>query len=389
MRAFVFTDPALAKHAGRFVWLAINGEKAVNAPFRQKYKIPAFPTFYVLDPVNGQVRARWIGSASVAQFDPLFTEQSAAYARHLKGASAPTVADAILHAADSLYAADAHAEAAAAYARAIEAAPRDWRERSRAVDARLFSLSSADSVESCVALAEAELPGARRTVAGANVAASGLGCALQLPKDAPGRAERIAALEAACREVLADRSLDLQGDDRSGLYISLLDAREAAGDSLGRHQVAEAWSAFLDGEAARAKTPVERAVFDPHRLSAYIEIGHAERALPMLEQSARDFPDDYNPPARIAIANRALKHWDDGLAASDRAMKLAYGPRKLTFYTTRADLFAGKGDAEAARKTIEEAIGYAKALPEGQRSNASIASLEKRLAAMKPAAGTP
>ena len=90
-----------------------------------------------------------------------------------------------------------------------------------------------------------------------------------------------------------------------------------------------------------------------------------------------------------AIANRALKHWDDGIEASDRAMKLAYGPRKLTFYTTRADLYAGKGDGESARRTIEEAIAYAKALPEGQRSNASIASLEKRLAGMKPAAGAP
>ena len=51
MRAYVFTDPALAKHAGRFVWLGINGEKAQNAAFRRKYRIPAYPTYYVLDPV--------------------------------------------------------------------------------------------------------------------------------------------------------------------------------------------------------------------------------------------------------------------------------------------------------------------------------------------------
>lgn len=383
MRAYVFTDPALAKHAGQFVWLGINGEKAQNSAFRRKYKIPAYPTYSVLDPVSGDVIVRWIGGASVDQLDHFFTEQSETYAHRGSAASGP---DAILRVADSLYAADAHAEAAARYAEAIAAAPASWSERSRAIDARLFSLSSADSAEACLALAETELPKERHTVFAANLAGSGLGCALQLPKDAPRRGERIAAMEQACREILADRTLTLQGDDRSGLYIALLDARDDAGDSLGHVKVAEEWSAFLDGEAAKAKTPVERAVFDPHRLSAYMEIGHAERAIPMLEQSQRDFPEDYNPPARLAIAYRALKKWDEGLAASDRAMKLAYGPRKLTFYTTRADLYAGKGDTESARRTIEEAVAFAKGLPEGQRSNATIASLEKRLAAMKPAA---
>ncbi len=387
MRAYVFTDPALAKHAGQFVWLAINGEKAANAPFRQKYKIPGYPTYYVLDPATGDVIVRWVGGASVGQLGQLFDEQSATWARRTSG-KPMSPADEMLRVADSLAAVDAHAAAAARYAQAIAAAPPAWSERSRAIDARLFSLSQADSAEACVGLAEATLPVERHTVAAANVAGSGLECALQLPKDAPRRADRIAAMEAACREILADRTLALQGDDRSGLYISLMDARDDAQDSLGHRHVAEAWSAFLDGEAAKAKTPTERVVFDPHRLSAYIESGHPERAIPMLEQSQKDFPDDYNPPARLAIAYRAMKKWDAGLAASDRAMKLAYGPRKLTFYATRADLYAGKGDTDGARRTIEEAVEFAKALPEGQRSNATIASLEKRLAGLKPAAVT-
>ena len=178
MRAYVFTDPALAKHAGRFVWLGINGEKAQNAPFRQKYKIPGYPTYYVIDPVTGDVRLRWIGGASVAQLDQLFAEQSAAYARG--SAPAGTGFDAVLRIADSLYAADAHAAAAARYAEAIATAPASSPARSRAIDARLFSLSQADSAEACLSLAERELPTERHTVFAANVAGSGLGCALQL-----------------------------------------------------------------------------------------------------------------------------------------------------------------------------------------------------------------
>jgi tetratricopeptide (TPR) repeat protein len=383
MRANIFTDKALSKHAGRFVWLAIDGEKAVNAAFRRQYKIPAYPTYYVIDPANGEVLVRWVGSASVAQLDQLFDAQSAAYTRRLAGTGIGAAADAYMARADSLYGVDQHAEAAALFGQALAAAPPDWPSYARAVEARLFSLSQADSAEACVTLAESALPRVRHASSAATVAASGLDCALHLPKEAPRRAERVAALERACRQVLADTTLALTGDDRSGIYITLLDAREDAGDSLGRMQVAEAWSAFLDEAAARAKTPEARTVYDSHRLSAYIEIGHPERAIPMLEASARDFPDDYNPPARLASAYRAMQRWDDALAASDVAMSKAYGPRKVLYYQNRADIYLGRGDKPAAQRTIEEAIAYAKALPEGQRSNGTIASLEKRLEKLK------
>lgn len=383
MRANVFTDRALAKHAGRFVWLAIDGEKAVNAEFRRRYRVPAYPTYYVIDPVGGGILVRWVGSASVAQLDQLFGEQSAAYARRARGEDQRAAAETDLATADSLYGLDRHAEAAAAYGRALAEAPVDWKAYPRAVDARLFSLSQADSAEACVALAESALPRLRGNVSVANAAASGLGCAMKLPAESPRRAERIAALERTCRLVLADTSLALSGDDRSGIYIALLDAREDASDSLGHKRVAEEWSAFLDAEAAKAKTPEARTVFDSHRLSAYIEIGHAERAIPMLEASARDFPDDYNPPARLANAYRTLGRWDEALAASDIAMAKAYGPRKLLFFQNRSDIYQGKGDIASARRTLEEAVAYAKSLPEGQRSNASIASLEKKLAGLK------
>ena len=49
----------------------------------------------------------------------------------------------------------------------------------------------------------------------------------------------------------------------------------------------------------------------------------------MLQASERDLPDDYNPPARLATAYKAMRRWDEALAASDRALAKAYGPRKL------------------------------------------------------------
>ncbi len=41
LRAYVFPDAALKKHAGRFVWLSIDTEKEKNAPFLARYPIEA------------------------------------------------------------------------------------------------------------------------------------------------------------------------------------------------------------------------------------------------------------------------------------------------------------------------------------------------------------
>ena len=67
MRAFVFTDPALASEAGRFVWLGIDVEKAKNAKARKAYPAAALPTFFLLDPADGSVVRRWVGGMTVAQ----------------------------------------------------------------------------------------------------------------------------------------------------------------------------------------------------------------------------------------------------------------------------------------------------------------------------------
>ncbi|MFY0581916.1 hypothetical protein ACN28S_53410 [Cystobacter fuscus] len=44
------------------------------------------------------------------------------------------------------------------------------------------------------------------------------------------------------------------------------------------------------------------------------------RAVPAIEQSERELPNDYNPPARLANLYRRLNRLDDALAASTRAL---------------------------------------------------------------------
>lgn len=377
MRAFVFTDRSLAGRAGQFVWLSINTEKAKNAPFLKKYPITAWPSLYVIDPGRERIALRWVGGATLSQLSKLLDEGRAVgkgRAGRARGGF-----EAVLTRADRLYGETYYAGAARAYREVLSKAPPGWRDAPRVVDALLFSLDSSEDRKGCARIAQEWLPKLRHGSSAANVSSSGLGCALELPGDDPDRKGLVGALEPATREILADTTLDMAADDRSGVYQALISAREDAGDEEGKKRLVAEWSAFLDGEAAKAKNPQQRTVFDSHRLSADIELGQPERAIPMLEASERDFPDDYNPPARLALAYKEMKRYDDALAASDRALAKAYGPRRLGILRTRADIYSGKGDREAARKTLEDAVREAEALPAGQRSDTAIAALKKKL----------
>ena len=376
MRAFVFTDRSLGRRAGQFVWLSIDTEKAGGAAFLARFPVEAWPTFFVIDPRTEKVALRWVGGATVAQMAKILDDGRLAVAGRERGV------DEILARADRLYGEKKNAEAAGAYREALAKAPSGWKHFARATESLLFALQSTKDAKGCGQTARDAFPRLAKTSSAANVASTGLSCALEVAKDDPARNELVAELTADARAIVSQRRSDIAADDLSSLYDSLAAEREAAKDEEGRRKVLSDWAAFLDGEAARGKTPEARAVFDSHRVSVYLALGQPERAVPLLEASERDLPDDYNPPARLALAYKAMKRWDDALAASDRALAKAYGPRKLSILTTRAEIFAGKGDAAAARQTLEQAVAEAESLPAGQRSEKTIAALKKKLDAM-------
>ncbi len=378
MRAFVLTDPALASRAGQFVWLEIDTEQPRNAAFGRKHGIAALPTFFVLDPNDERVALRWVGGLTVPQVQKFLDDGRTAVA-----GKARTAAELALAHADRLYGEGKNAEAARAYREALAAAPAKWRSYGRAVESLLFAYQTTHACEEAVALAQEALPRLAGSPSAFAVAVGGLDCALDLPEQDPRSVERATAFEAHVRRLLAAPSLGVAADDRSAGYETMVRARKQAKDGPGARKAAEEWAGFLEAEAAKAKTPEQRAVFDSHRLSAYLELDQPDRAIPMLEASERDLPGDYNPPARLAVAYQRLKQWDKALAASDRALAKVYGPRKLRVLQARSDIQAGRGDTVAARRTLEEALAYAQALPEGQRSEATIAALEKKLASIE------
>jgi tetratricopeptide (TPR) repeat protein len=369
MRAFVFTDKALERYAGQFVWLAVDTENSANANFLTKYPIDAWPMLMVIDPKKESVALRYAGGATTAQLAKLLADGQ----KVVRGANSK--ADEALARADRLASEKKSTEAVAAYEEAIKAAPKNWSRLGRAAESLTFASYASRDYERCAKDALELYPRVKGTYAAFNVSSNGLACA----SDKPENRATLDALEKATRETLGNPKIPLSGDDRSGLYETLIGAREAVKDEEGAHKLREEWAAFLEDQAKKAKTAEQRAVFDSHRISAYTALKQPEHAIPMLEQSERDFPEDYNPPARLGYIYRTMGKYDDALAAYDRALAKAYGPRKINILRGKADSYAGKGDKESARKTIEEAIRFAESLPEGQRSDSTIASLKKKL----------
>jgi tetratricopeptide (TPR) repeat protein len=313
---------------------------------------------------------------TVAEMDAFLEE--AGRAASGKGSASPV--EAALLRADRLNGERKKAEAAAAYREALDRAPAGWPPYGRAVVALLFLQQSLDEEAKCLALAREALPRLHDQPASVMVARSGLDCALRLEKD-DSRAAAVAEMEAATRKTLAPPGVGAAADDVSSSYLSLIQARKDAGDQAGATKDAEAWAAFLEAQAAAAQTPEQRAVFDSHRLSAYLELKQPERAIPMLQQSEKDLPGDYNPPARLAAAYQEASRLDEALAASNRALPKVTGPRRVQVLQRRSDIFAARGDAGAAREALEQALAYAESLPPGQRSERQIQALKKKLEA--------
>jgi tetratricopeptide (TPR) repeat protein len=358
LKNYVFPDPALRPLADHFVWLSLDTEREVNAPLVSRLGVHALPTLYVLDAATEQPVLAWTGSLTASELASLLADaETSVRQRGTEGQAAASLLRGHRASAEGKL-----TEAVAEYRRALSLAPDGWSKRAQVVDALVSRLSDSKDYRACVDTAADEAPRMPPGTFVADVLRAALGCAREAPnRDAQRPA--LVRLIALGQRVASDPAQSILADDRSDLYDYLIDAVRTLGqdDDVGR--LAAAWSVFLETEAARAPTPAARAVFDAHRLLAYKALGQPQRALPMLEQSERDFPGDYNPPARLAVAYLALSRYDEALAAVKRALDRAYGPRRLRLWSLEADIDEAKGDSASAREALRAALSFAKTVP--------------------------
>jgi thiol-disulfide isomerase/thioredoxin len=359
MREQVFTRDSFKAFEKDVVFAAVDTEKTKSAAFLEKYPIQVWPTLLFIDPAKEVVVLRWLGSADEAQMQALL--------------EAARGGGGVLREADDALGAGNAELAAQKYEAAVKAGDVN----ARTVLSMLSAMSLAKQNEPCARTVLEQLP--RFTAPADRVAALtwGLGCAQDLP-DGKAKSTTLDVLVREGTKALA--ATGVLPDDTSGLYEALVSEREAAKDEPGAKKLAAQWLTFLEAEAAKTKSPAERAVFDPHRVNAALASGQAEKMVDPLKASEKDLPKDYNPPARLALIYRELGKPDDALAAIERALgKCKEGPRKLRLFDLKASVLEKKGDAAARKKTLEEAVKYAKKLPRAQVSEKRIALLEEQL----------
>jgi tetratricopeptide (TPR) repeat protein len=251
-----------------------------------------------------------------------------------------------------------------------------------AVDTLVAQSNRNERYSECATVATQEAPRMPPGTALVDVLRYGLDCIDGHLKSgvARGQLEQLADLG---ERVASDPSQPILADDRSDLYSYLVHALETLGRKGDATTLAGTWASFLEEQAARSPTPSARAVFDAHRLLAYIALDEPDRAIPMLEQSARDFPNDYNPPARLATAYLALRRYKEALAASNHAIELAYGPRKMHLLSQQADIRVASGDRAGARASLRAAIDVGSKLELTGSYPKELQDLRKRLSKTK------
>ncbi len=377
MRAFVLHDPSLAPLAANYVFASVDTEREQNGKFVNAFTPRVWPTLLVIDPETDKVILRWEGTLAADELSAVLGD-----VKTMAGSGnelAPLLGPEASHDAIGAYL-KKHQEPGLMrdhlvdrYTTAACNAP-GGKPGEKLSDKQLEKASDA-----CVRGALEELPRMTEGTLKWAVLTTALGGAEHASPDLRERTVNEAEKLLATPRVASAR---VQGDDVSGVFEGLCDHYDATKQGDKKRALATRWATFLEGEAEKAPTPQARAVFDAHRLLAYLALKEPVRALPMLQKSASDMPDDYNPHARLARVYKELGRIDDALHEVVMAEKVGYGPRMLRVAALGADLHEAKGDRDLAKREIDEALAKLGDAPLPGGYKRAAADLRTRSAAL-------
>lgn len=379
MKATVFQDAQVGEASRRFVFLALDTDREVNAKAVAKMPPGAWPTFYVISSADEAVQARFVGAASKAQFLD-FLEHGA------RGDSATTAtgsSDDLLRQGDRAVVIKDYPAAVTSYKAAIAAAPAGWARRPDALVSLASAYRRADDQAGCLALGESALKDTGLAASATDFLVVTLECATAAAEKEPARIKAFREAAAArLTTLLADPAAQLSVDDRSDAMMNLRALQDELGQKDAARATATAQRALLDEAAAKAATPFAAMTYNWPRAEVYVYLEKGLELVPALEKSAADLPSEYDPPYRLAWVLFKSGKLDEAVTWNERATKLAYGPRKVRVLALSADLAAARKDFAAERAARAEIVSTFEALPAEQANPEALAKAKAALVAL-------
>jgi thioredoxin-like negative regulator of GroEL len=383
MQAYVLTDERLADWDRRYVFLALDTDRETNAAVVAKFPPTTWPTFFAVSPSDESIQSRFVGAASVEQFAQFLADGERGHQALAGGELAPHEASA--RDGDRMSATKDFAGAAAAYAAALASAPEEWPRGPDVMVSLLAAQVRAEAWSACAATTTSWLARTGTSASASDFSAYALACADKQEDPAAAKALREAAV-ARLSALVDDTSAPLSVDDRSDALMYLRQALEALDRKAEARVAAERQRALLDDASANAASPRIAMTYNWPRAEVYVFLGVPLELVPALERSIADLPEEYDPPYRLAWLLLQAGKADEARTQAERAISLAYGPRKARAQGMLADIHRARADVEAERAARAAALATLEALPEAAKNPDAIAKAKADLAAVGTAA---
>lgn len=387
MKSTVFMDKALAPQADKFVWVSLDTDRETNAPAVAKLPLAAWPTFYVLGE-DESVLARFAGAASLAQFSAFLDAGLAS--RGATDASAQA-----LLAAERALAVKDFATADAQLQLAVSKAPSTWSRLPDALVSWIHTKKSRNDDAGCFELAENHVAGEGLGNAASVADFIGIAaeCATDLLKADPTTKDRVDTFRtraiAELKKQYSDANAPLSVDDRSDAMVYARELMVDLGDKEYAKETAEQQVALLEDAIKNASEPMSAMTYNYQLADAFIFLERPLEAVPYLQKSATDLPNEYDPAARLANVYYEAKRYEDAKLWADKALSLVYGPRKARVLEIRANVAKAQGKRDEEKLYRAQSVEMWKSLPAGQQNPVAQKKAEDALAALdQPAQGS-
>jgi hypothetical protein len=171
-------------------------------------------------------------------------------------------------------------------------------------------------------------------------------------------------------------------DDQSDALRVLRELANALEDPKTARSYAVRQRDLLDRAVAAAETPYGRMTYTWPRAEVYVYLEEGAKLLPELERLAAELPREYDPPHRLAWMQLQLEQLDKAKENAQRALALAYGPRKGSMLVLLADIEKVRGDLAAEKTARQAVVDFYSALPATPRQQASLQRAKDALAAV-------